>query len=103
MDDYYIIVPPDRDAKYILELIIAKVESLKLTVSRSKTCIVPLTKPFKYCKLKYTLMENGRVAVNGCRGSMKRARRKFKAYNLRRHGFFHQGRWLTWHRGVVQD
>lgn len=80
MDDYYIIIPPDRDAKQILELVIAKAESLKLTVSRSKTCIVPLTKPFKYCKLKYTLMGNGRVAVNGCRGSMKRARRKFRAY-----------------------
>jgi len=80
MDDYYIIVPPDRDAKRILELIIAKAESLKLTVSRSKTCIAPLTKPFKYCKLKYTLTENGRVVVNGCRGSVKRARRKIRAY-----------------------
>lgn len=80
MDDYYIIVPPDRDAKQILELIIAKAESLKLTVGRSKTCIAPLTKPFKYCKLKYTLTEDGRVVVNGCRGSMKRARRKIKAY-----------------------
>lgn len=80
MDDYYIIVPPDRDAKQILELIIAKAESMKLTVSRSKTCIAPLTKPFKYCKLKYTLTENGKVVVNGCRGSVKRARRKIKAY-----------------------
>lgn len=80
MDDYYVIVPPDVDAKHILELIISKAESLKLTVSRSKTRIEPLSKPFKYCKLKYTLTESGAVVVNGCSGSIKRARRKFKAF-----------------------
>lgn len=52
MDDYYVIVPPDRDAKEIMALIVAKAESLKLTVSKSKSRIVPLTKPFRYCKAK---------------------------------------------------
>lgn len=33
MDDYYVIVPPDRDAKEIMALIVAKAESLKLTVA----------------------------------------------------------------------
>lgn len=37
MDDYYVIVPPDRDAKEIMALIVAKAESLKLTVSKSKS------------------------------------------------------------------
>lgn len=80
MDDYYIIVPPDRDAKEIMRLIVAKAESLRLTISKSKSKIVPLTKPFKYCKAKYTLTETGRVVVNGNRDSVKRARRKIKAF-----------------------
>ena len=80
MDDYYVIVPPDRDAKEILRLIISKAESLKLTVSKSKTRIQPLTKPFRYCKAKYRLLESGRVVVNANKDTMKRDRRKIKAF-----------------------
>lgn len=80
MDDYYIIMPPDRDPKEIMRLIVAKAETLKLTVSASKSRIVPLTKPFRYCKAKYTLTETGKVIVNGNRGGVKRARRKIKAF-----------------------
>lgn len=80
MDDYYILVPPNVDALDLLEKIIAKAEKIGLQVSRSKTHIQPLTKPFKYCKAKYTLTEGGRVIVNGNRDSMKRARRKFRFF-----------------------
>lgn len=80
MDDYYIIVPPDRDPKEIMRLIVAKAETLKLAVSTSKSRIVPLTKPFRYCKAKYTLTETGKVIVNGNRNGVKRARRKIKAF-----------------------
>lgn len=80
MDDYYIIVPPDQDPKEIMRLIVNKATELKLTVSMSKSKIVPLTKPFKYCKAKYTLTESGKVIVNGNRDGMKRARRKIKAF-----------------------
>lgn len=80
MDDYYIIVPPTRDAEQILQMIISKAESLKLTVNRAKTRVVPLHKPFKYCKLKYSITNSGRIVVNGNRDSPKRARRKFRAY-----------------------
>lgn len=80
MDDYYIIVPPDMDAKEIMKAIIEKAESLELTVSRSKSRIVPLTKPFRYCKAKYTLTETGKVLVFGNRDSVKRGRRKIKAF-----------------------
>lgn len=80
MDDYYIIMPPDRDPKEIMRFIVAKAETLKLTVSASKSRIVPLTKPFRYCKAKYTLTETGKVIVNGNRGGVKRARRKIKAF-----------------------
>lgn len=80
MDDYYIIVPPGKDPKEILRLITAKATSLRLTISASKTKIIPLTKPFRYCKAKYTLTDTGKVIVNGNRDSVKRARRKIKAF-----------------------
>lgn len=81
MDDYYIIVPPNQKAKDILNKIVIKASELKLTISKSKTRIISLTKPFKFCKLKYYLTHTGRVIVNGCRDSIKRARRKFRALN----------------------
>lgn len=80
MDDYYIIVPPDRDPKDVMKLIAAKAENLLLTVSLSKSKIVPLAKPFKYCKAKFSLTETGRVIMCGNRGGIKRARRKVKAF-----------------------
>lgn len=80
MDDYYIIVPPDQDPKLVMKKIIAKAESLGLIISREKSRIVPITKPFRYCKAKYTLTETGRVVVNGNRDGVKRARRKIKAF-----------------------
>lgn len=83
MDDYHIIVPPDRDPKEIMKLIVAKAESLHLTVNLSKSKIVPLTRPFKYCKAKFTLTETGRVIMCGNRGSIKRARRKIKAFYVK--------------------
>ena len=80
MDDYYIIVPPGVDPKEIMALVVAKATSLKLTVGVTKSKIIPLTKPFKYCKAKFTLTETGRVIMCGNRGGVKRARRKIKAF-----------------------
>lgn len=81
MDDYYIMVPPDRDPKEIMKLVVEKAGSLLLTVSLSKSKIVPLTKPFKYCKAKFFLTETGRVVMCGNRDGVKRARRKIKAFH----------------------
>lgn len=80
MDDYYILIPPNRDEKEIMRLIVKKAESLKLTVSKSKSRILPLTKPFRYCKAKYTLTGSGKVVVTANRETMKRDRRKIKAF-----------------------
>lgn len=80
MDDYYVLVPPDKNAKEILNIIIEKATKIGLTISRSKTRIYPLTKPFKYCKAKYTLTETGKIIFNGNRDGFKRARRKIKAF-----------------------
>ncbi len=81
MDDYYIIVPPELDPKEVMRLVVEKAESMKLTISKSKSRIVPLTKPFRYCKAKYRLTETGKVVVNGNRDGIKRARRKIKAFH----------------------
>ena len=81
MDDYYIIVPPDRDPTEVLRLVTKKAERLKLTVNRSKTRIVPLRKPFKYCKAKFTLTETVRLIMSGSLDGVKRARRKIKAFH----------------------
>lgn len=80
MDDYYIIVPPNQDPKEIMRLIVQKASELDLTISKEKSRIVPLSKPFRYCKAKYTLTESGRVIVTGNRGSFKRTRHKIKAF-----------------------
>ena len=80
MDDYYIIIPPDRDAQEILSLVIAKAESIGLTISKKKTTIAPLARPFRFCKAKYILTETGRVIICGNKGSVKRTRRKIKAF-----------------------
>lgn len=55
-------------------------EKANSTISPSKTRIIPLTKPFRYCKAKYTLTDTGRVIVNGNRDGVKRAHRKIKAF-----------------------
>lgn len=80
MDDYYILVPPNMDAQKILQLVCDKAAELQLIVNMEKTHIAPLTKPFRYCKVKYRLTETGKVITNGNRDNVKRARKKFHAF-----------------------
>ena len=58
-------------------------EAMGLTVSRSKTRIVPLSKPFRFCKVKFQLKPTGRVITHGNRDGMKRARRKLRAFKAK--------------------
>lgn len=60
-----------------------KMEGMGLTVSRSKTKIVPLTKPFRFCKVKFYLTPTGKVITHGNRDGMKRARRKLRAFKAK--------------------
>lgn len=83
MDDYYILVPPHIDAEGVLSRVITMAERRGLTVNRSKTKIQPMSKPFKYCKAKYRLTETGKVIVTCNRDSVKRARRKIKAFKAK--------------------
>ncbi len=97
MDDYYILVPPDRDPKAIMKVFIEKAEKLGLHISKSKTKIMPLTKPFKYCKAKFRLTETGKVLVSGNRDAMKRDRRKIKAFapKIFRHEMTYEDLWTS--------
>ena len=60
--------------------LVRRFERRGIRVNRKKCHIIPLTKPFKFCKAKFTLTETGRVVVNGCRDGVKRARRKLKLF-----------------------
>lgn len=79
-DDYFIICPDMNKLRQIGNAIVRKFEQLGIPVNRKKCKIVPLTKPFKFCKAKFTLHESGKITVNGCRDGVKRARRKLKLF-----------------------
>ena len=79
-DDYCIICPDMNKLRQIGNAVVRKFEQLGIPVNRKKCRIIPLTKPFRYCKAKFTLTETGRVNVNGCRDGVKRARRKLKLF-----------------------
>lgn len=83
MDDYYIIVPPARDPREIMQQVIEKAEEQKLTVSKSKSRIVPLTRGFRFCKVKYELTESGKVVTHGNRKAPRRARKKIRVFHER--------------------
>ena len=81
MDDYIALLPPDVDAKAVLATVQRMAAEDGLTVNLNKTKIIPLTKPFKYCKAKFRLTETGRILVNGNRDGMKRFRKKMRKFH----------------------
>ena len=83
MDDYYILVPPDQDPREVLAKVVVKAREVGFSVSLAKTQVRPLSRPFRYCKAKFTLSATGRVTVNGSRDSIKRARRKIRAFRAK--------------------
>ena len=80
MDDYYMIVPPNLDPKEIFAKFKKKAEENHIIVSDHKTKIIPFGKPFRYCKTKFIIKENGKILTHGSRDTIKRARRKFKFF-----------------------
>lgn len=81
MDDYYIILPDVEELKRIARIIIKRFEMAGILVNKRKCKIIPLTKPFRFCKARFTLTETGKIKVNGCRDGVKRARRKLKLFH----------------------
>lgn len=80
MDDYYIALPDIEELKKLAREIVRRFEALGIRVNKRKRKIVPLTKPFRFCKVRFTLTESGAVKRNGCRDGMKRSRRKLKFF-----------------------
>lgn len=81
MDDYYIILPDLDELKKLGHEIVHRFEALGIPVNRKKCKVIPLTKPFRWCKARFTLTETGRIRVNGSRDGVKRARRKLKLFH----------------------
>lgn len=81
MDDYRVLIPPNRDPKEILNEIERKAEELRLTINRSKTKCVPLTKKFRFCKIKFSLQENRTIKTLGSKKSFSTAMKKIKMFD----------------------
>lgn len=80
MDDYYIILPNVEQLKALVREIVRRFEAVGIRVNKRKCKIIPLTKPFRFCKARFTLGPTGKIRVNGSRDGIKRARRKLKLF-----------------------
>lgn len=83
MDDYYMFLPTKEKAKEVFEKIVEKFENNGFVVNRNKCHIIPMTRPFKWCKCKFTITDTGRIIMNGNRDGAKRMRRKLRVFRKR--------------------
>lgn len=81
MDDYYIIMPDIEQLKDLVREMVRRFEAAGIRVNKRKCKVIPLTKPFRFCKARFTLTETGKIKVNGSRDGVKRARRKLKLFH----------------------
>lgn len=81
MDDNLLIFPTIEEAKLMGHEIVRRFEAKGIRVNKRKCKVIPLTKPFRFCKAKFTLTETGQVKINGSRDGIKRARRKLKLFH----------------------
>lgn len=81
MDDYYVILPDVEQLKKLAYEMCRRFEAIGIRVNKRKCKIIPLTKPFRFCKARFTLTETGKIRVNGSRDGVKRARRKLKLFH----------------------
>ena len=81
MDDYYIIMRDVEQLKTLVREIVRRFETAGIRVNKRKCKIIPLTKPFRFCKARFTMGPTGKIKVNGSRDGIKRARRKLKLFH----------------------
>ena len=81
MDDYLLIFPTIEEAKKMGHIMVRLFERQGIPVNKRKCKVIPLTKPFRFCKARFTLTETGAIKVNGSRDGMKRSRRKLKMFH----------------------
>lgn len=80
MDDYKFLARTKEEAEANMAAVTERMEAMGLKVNRKKSKIVPLSRPFRFCKAKFYLTETGRIITHGCRDGMKRARRKLRYF-----------------------
>ena len=80
MDDYYIILPDIEQLKELARELVRRFEAIGIRVNKRKCKVIPLTKPFRFCKARFTIGLTGKIKVNGSRDGIKRARRKLKLF-----------------------
>lgn len=80
MDDYYVFLPDLEELKKLAHELVRRFEALGIRVNKRKCKVIPFTKPFRFCKARFTLGPTGKVTVNGSRDGIKRARRKLKLF-----------------------
>lgn len=80
MDDYDAILESMKRAEEVQDDVFQRAEAMGLIVNRNKSKIVDISKPFRFCKVKFQLTDTGRVITHGCRDGMKRARRKMRYF-----------------------
>lgn len=81
MDDYYIIVPPEKNVDEILEKIKIKAKECKLIINCHKTKVIKFGTPFRYCKIKYIITNTGKIITRCSPKSIQILRRKIKKFN----------------------
>lgn len=75
------LMPDVEQLKAVIREMVQRFEAMGIRVNKRKCKIIPLTKPFRFCKARFTLTETGKIKVNGSRDGIKRARRKLKLFH----------------------
>lgn len=88
MDDMYIILRDRDELRSVIDGIIAEAGAMGMFINERKTHIARLGDTYKYLQVKYSLTENGRVIRRINPQSVKRERRRMKAYK----GLIEKGR-----------
>ena len=80
MDDIYVISDDKDELEDILKNIKRIADELGLTLSKNKTHITPLHKGFTFLKIKYNILDDGRILRRVVPKAITRERRKLKSY-----------------------
>lgn len=80
MDDTYIIHESKEFLKDLLKEYRSIAEKLGIIINEKKTQIIQLDKGFSFLKMRYLVMESGKIIAIPCRKSIIRERRRLKKY-----------------------
>lgn len=77
-DDSYFMFQTKADAKAALKTLESMYERLGITLNRTKTGIVKISKEFNFLKAHFSISETGHIAARPSREAITRERRKLK-------------------------